>query len=443
MRPTLLLSWVGRACVLSPCFSTLVLQAEQTVQVNWQTRSAGCPAKITSSENVKLHVTGINDMIIDLSTNEQLIYAIKVHGTPASVAPPENPFVLQTGTPGACPVNAAQLADQMQEARTVKDGRITPADLRKGGAEIPLSTTLDAISSHKEFTDLLNEYKNDSCKQLFDTASDRVIADWIARFVNNDHFIEASVVLNPDQIYHFYIEESWKAKGVSGAKMDWKCGDSDIWTLSLGPMITTLPYRTYNSVKVPVSSGGNTTTQTVLSVSGNSNVNVMGAALLNLDLPNPTSWDWTGVALSAGPVYAFSSAPNVSKLGIFAGVSIQLYKSFFITPGVHIGEFADYPAGFVPGSVIPPDFGTLTPVTRNVVRFAIGLTYKTSTFKKSTNQGTDANAKVTNSNQKNQSAQSESQQTVISPNTGPQPSTIKNGSILQQSGSPENSKDPN
>lgn len=412
------LACVGRRCAYFFLLPALLATAQdQTIQIDWQTRTAGCPAKLTAVQSVKLHISNVNDMVIDLSTGERLAYLARVRGTPASAAPPENPFSLQSGSQQACSENAQSLASLMVKARAIVDPRITPSSGDKKMTSIALSTTLDAIKSHKEFTDLLNAYSQDSCKPLFSSASDKQVADWIARF-SGDHSIDETAVLNPDQNYHFYITESWKQKAVEGAKMDWKCGDTDIWTMSVGPMITTLPYRTYNSVKVP-GTGASTTTTNVISVSGNSNVNVMGAALLNLNIPNPTSLDWTGLALSAGPVYAFSSAPSVSKLGLFAGVSIQLYKSFFVTPGVHIGEFADYPAGFGPGSVVPADFGTLSPVTRNTAKFAIGLTFKTSTFKKSTNQGSSTPQKSDNANQKNQPVQNNnSSQTVVQPNSG-------------------------
>jgi hypothetical protein len=72
---------------------------------------------------------------------------------------------------------------------------------------------------------------------------------------------------------------------------------------------------------------------------------------------------------------------------------VHLYRSFFLTPGIHIGQFADYPAGFHQGSVIPSGFGSLTPVTRNTAHFAIGITFKTTSFKKSSqNNGAASNA---------------------------------------------------
>jgi glutamyl endopeptidase len=106
--------------------------------------------------------------------------------------------------------------------------------------------------------------------------------------------------------------------------------------------------------------------------------------LLNYYLPSfPGVPAWTGLGLSVGPVYTLGNAPGVSKLGLFVGGSVHLYRSFFLTPGVHIGEFADFPAGFHQGSVIPSGFGSLTPVTRNTAHFAMGITFKTASFKKS------------------------------------------------------------
>ena len=50
----------------------------------------------------------------------------------------------------------------------------------------------------------------------------------------------------------------------------------------------------------------------------------------------------------------------------------------YLTPGFHVGQFADFPAGFThSGQDIPPSFtGPLTPQTRTTARFAIGITFK-------------------------------------------------------------------
>src|ERR1019366_4945109 len=86
-----------------------------------------------------------------------------------------------------------------------------------------------------------------------------------------------------------------------------------------------------------------------------------------------------------------NTSPTVSALGLFFGLSTHLYRSIYLTPGIHIGQFADFPAGFYPGAVIPNGFGELTPIKRNTARFAIGITFKATTFKKSS-QGNGAAA---------------------------------------------------
>src|SRR5208337_3810781 len=91
------------------------------------------------------------------------------------------------------------------------------------------------------------------------------------------------------------------------------------------------------------------------------------------------------------------SAPGVSSLGLFVGGSIHLYRSAFLTPGVHIGQFSDFPAGFYPGAQIPNQFGNLTPINRTTAHFAVGITFKTTTFKKTSQDGGTA-SNTTNTN---------------------------------------------
>jgi hypothetical protein len=63
---------------------------------------------------------------------------------------------------------------------------------------------------------------------------------------------------------------------------------------------------------------------------------------------------------------------------MFAGLSFHLWKYMYLTGGVHIGDFADFPAGFThAGQDIPASFtGNLTPTTRTTARFAFAITFK-------------------------------------------------------------------
>ena len=75
----------------------------------------------------------------------------------------------------------------------------------------------------------------------------------------------------------------------------------------------------------------------------------------------------------------------MSNVGFFGGVSAHLWKRFYVTPGIHVGEFADFPPGFTaPNQPIPSGFGQLNPNKRWTARFAIGITYKALDFSKFT-----------------------------------------------------------
>ena len=340
-------------------------------------------------------LTNVNDLVIDFRTGEQIEYQFRAKGSPVSVAPPENLFLPQIANAAATCPSADAVAQQLNAIAQIRDPNITPGP---GGTYIPLSATINAARSHPEVTAVESEYGNSACESVFAPYANNTVMQWIARLDAQQgtaskspaHSIDFTVNLEPNQNYEFTIQTSWKGAPIKGGTINWNCGESDILTLSAGPLITTLPYRSYNQQQVPVSTGG---TQNQLVVSGTGNVNVLGAALLNYHFPQiPHVPAWTGLALSVGPVYTLNSTPSVSKLGLFVGGSIQLYRSVFLSPGIHIGQFADFPAGFHSGSVIPPNFGGLTPVTRNTVHFAAGITFKTVSFKKSSqNNGTAKN----------------------------------------------------
>jgi hypothetical protein len=79
--------------------------ADNTLQVDWESRTAACPAKITQSTQYTVTVTGINDVVIDFTTGQRVQYQFRAVGTPVSVTPPENPFINQSA-PETCPVSS-------------------------------------------------------------------------------------------------------------------------------------------------------------------------------------------------------------------------------------------------------------------------------------------------------------------------------------------------
>ena len=160
-----------------------------------------------------------------------------------------------------------------------------------------------------------------------------------------------------------------------------------IFTTSIGFMLTTLQARSYTSRTAPDAAGSGTLN--VLGVDYGSGVRPSLTALLNFNLPTighlRLASDKWGLALSTGPVFDLTNGKaDTSRFGFFGGLSLQLWNRLYLTPGIHLGEFADFPTGFQAGQVIPSGVGTPIPVKRYTARFAIGVTYgfSTSLFKK-------------------------------------------------------------
>jgi hypothetical protein len=149
-------------------------------------------------------------------------------------------------------------------------------------------------------------------------------------------------------------------------------------TASAGILITELPARSYSSKTAPAGTN-NSTTQNVLGIDYGRGPRPALAALLNFH--PPVSWldrKQFGIGLSGGPVFDVSNGKaDTSRFGFFGGVSLRLGEYVYLTPGVHVGEFADFPQGFTaPGQIIPPNFGTPAGVKRYTARFAFGVTIK-------------------------------------------------------------------
>ena len=141
-------------------------------------------------------------------------------------------------------------------------------------------------------------------------------------------------------------------------------------------MFSELPSRTYSRQNVPGS------TDAVLAVGGNSMSSLL-TALVNVKLPCGFEWcsKDTGYsfAVSVGPALSLNGGGNgVSQVGLFGGLSLGFWKYLFLTGGVHVGQFAGFPAGFThAGQDIPSSFtASLTPVGRTSTRFAFGVTFK-------------------------------------------------------------------
>jgi hypothetical protein len=207
----------------------------------------------------------------------------------------------------------------------------------------------------------------------------------------SSHVVRYTADLGSTSGYDLTVKATYPAGEVSnGTKIFSLSAGRKIASASGGFLITQIPARSYSSV---TSTTGATppTTQNVLGVNYGKGPQVALVGLVNFNLPDiplnngkviPLNGRDYGLALSAGPTYGLTNgSSDVSKVGFFGGISIHLWNQFFLTPGVHVGQFSDFPQGYTgAGQVIPTNAGTPQGVTRFTTRFAFGITYKIKDF---------------------------------------------------------------
>jgi hypothetical protein len=149
-----------------------------------------------------------------------------------------------------------------------------------------------------------------------------------------------------------------------------------ILSSSAGFLLTRLPARSYSSVTAP-NPADLTQTQNVLSVDFGAGTRPALVVLLTGNLPQLNRRNF-GLGISAGPVFDIAQGKaDTSRFGLFTGASLRITPWVFLTPGIHFGEFADFPPGFSRvGQVIPENTGTPVPVKRYTGRFAFSFTFK-------------------------------------------------------------------
>jgi hypothetical protein len=136
--------------------------------------------------------------------------------------------------------------------------------------------------------------------------------------------------------------------------------------------------RSYPVQAIP--NAGGTGTLNILTVDGASKFSPTAIALLNYEIPK-ADWETIGFAISTGPAFRLGSKSDTSTFGYFAGVGVHLYHRFYIAPGFHLGQYADFPAGFSqPGQAVPSGLGTPTATKRWTLRFGFALTIKAKDF---------------------------------------------------------------
>jgi len=414
--------------LLSLCFGwSALVRAQNNVVIDWKTKTLlQSPSEVNVRTTVTVSIWNLNDFLYKYDTavkatprsiddfgkiTEPVLPSAKGIA-PSTAKGPTPSCVDRANTAIASIPNLQNVIDTEILPQPYKDGNIPSITLDETIAawnrniESPMKTAKQAVASLRQ--DLLDPLKNcagpDDVSKINDAkkASDilnqydkleSALEPYRTQLFKSDHKIEFAYTLQPETDYSITVTEKYRGQSTTQGSKEFQFSPtSTILTLSAGPLITWIPDRSYVSSTVPDSGGTTPTTKNILAVNDASGPQVQLAALLNYRIPLPSRWRWTkswnttneaGISVSTGPVFRLSgSNSGTSSFGYFAGLSFHLWQRLFVTPGVHIGEFADFPAGFGPGSTIPPDFGTLTPVKRWTVRFAIGLTFKAADLSK-------------------------------------------------------------
>lgn len=354
----------------------------QTVVYNWSSNAKEPESypRITKRQTVTFNINQVNDILYK--------YRLEVTETPISFDDFKTiASILQgfgkTNAPaaktGEC-ITEGNFSDALIENR---DRLIADPQLPLGYAKlakrssVSLKASLDAWSVHRKAADRLAEDLSRLCQPPLSASLDgiyqtyRKAVDNIQLKVDSSHVFSADSVIGPGSKVSATVFESFGDEQISSKTFTFST--VDVLTLSAGALFSNIPDRSYEARKSPNSD------LNVLSVDGNSRATPALVALLNYHLWSMKS-EFSGVALSAGPVIRFGSKSDASSFGFFTGVSGNLYNRFFITPGIHFGQFSDFPVGFANGSTIPENFGELTPVKRWTARFGLAITFKTKDF---------------------------------------------------------------
>jgi hypothetical protein len=405
MSRRLLRLLLGASSFLVP---TCTAFAQQQVQINWITKKpVSPPITVDKVTPIVVTIQNVNDMLYS--------YSERVAATARS--PVEiQPLIGRFGAAIAATDPCKDLGDALDQLDAAFSKPELQPDVKNKvmPQSVPLETTKAAYEDAKKQIAQLNS-KVGTCTVANDTKKtlDRmqfylttVQPDW-DQAESKPHTFTFSTTLDPLTDYSFFVMEQYKGhttdactnKDDSGKTVGVECEvdykpTSTLVTASGGFLITQLTSPSYDRSNVPNS------TNPVLTVSNSGPVRTAFTALVNVKAPFCRTDDSTwGCAVSVGPAFLLGNTNNTTSIGLFTGFSFHFWRYLYLTPGVHIGQYPGFPAGFTQaGQSIPPTFtGKLDPINRTSIRFAIAITFKGWNLlnSTSTSQGTTTNGKAT------------------------------------------------
>ncbi len=379
------------------CFICLTLAGctafGQKVTVDWPTKKiTSQPSRVEKDTMATVEVDQVNDLMYTYSISYQLKPLTISDFT--SIA---NAFSIAAGkAPAGESAAACDFSDVLNSQKALADAESaflqTPATNPECSASKPCDITLGAAVSlwNKNVQPKLDAAKaalgkfTAACSSPNYSSSIKSASDAIgaaeAKIASSHSIIKANAIpLSPENTTSLVVVQLWMGTPtVNGSySVDIQTSNYRL-TLSAGALFSEVQNRSYTSSSAPNAAGTGTTN--ILAVGGLSRFNPTAVALLNYELPF-ADWERFGFALSTGPVFRLGSKSDATSFGYFAGMSIHLYHRFYISPGFHLGQFADFPAGFSQANQpVPSGLSTPTAITRWTWRFGFGLSYKAKDF---------------------------------------------------------------
>ena len=378
-----------RASLIGVTFGALmvVLSGQalcQDIVIDWATKNIiASPTEIHKGDTAKVSVQNVNDILYDYTVDVQLqiqnnsddlaqllklLPSLGVTGS-AQAATPDCKGML-----GRTQKIMGNIGDKLKDPKNNLDPSAQPgkpislADTLKGWHDSILGILPDL---QKSIDDLSSKCSSDTDVTTFLSGPYHQF-DSMRKKVEGQHEATGQATASSGDVASLTVTVTEKSGATTLTTITKTIQFSSVLTLSGGVLLSTLEDRSYVASTVPTSTG----TQNILTVQGGHTPVPMLVGLLNYKLPW-LDWEKAGFAVSTGPVLRVGGQSTTTSFGWFVGGSAHIWHRFYVTPGVHVGQFADFPAGFGPNQVIPPNFGQLTPVKRCTSRFAVGITVKT------------------------------------------------------------------
>ena len=367
----------------------------QEIHVTWNgsnTSLDSYPSELSTARNVDTIITQINDYVYE--------YSQTLQGTPqASSGSDDLINIIVAGAsdttkhfvPNTCTVYKGKVDALL--TKLSGDINLTP---KNDAGKIPSVTLADSQNAYR--TNIL-PLLTDLGEPPASAAADPVPADCAAAAATfngmkpqleklatadkGQHTKTGTADLSPGYDYKLTINETYGGipTEVSPRQFTFSPTNNAI-TVSAGVGLTWLQSRSYMSVVVPDPATSATATKNVLVVGDTGAPRPVILALLNYTIFAPHKHDLAdfNVAISAGPILQAGGKSDLSTLGFFSGVSISFLHNLYITPGVHVGQYAGPPAGLTAGGTIPDGLGTLAPVKSYQPSFSLGITFRTASI---------------------------------------------------------------